>query len=150
MASVIHGYFSETGEPYIAANVILPDLMALAGPLPSVSFLVDTGASSTILHPMGALDLGIDLSKLDYPELSAGIGGFSYDALADGVVLFRGDGFGFMCPVSIRIAQPTEHNMTLPSLLGRDVLRQCNMRYEPENGILQLISNASTLVIPQS
>ena len=147
MASVIDGGFSLNGLPFVHARVSLPGLMPPTETVLSVPFLVDTGASSTSLSPRDAQDLGLDLSRLNYSARSMGIGGSSFSALADGIITLRGDGFDFVCPVSIRIAQPTVHNMRLPSLLGRDVLRQFNMRYEAANGILQFISNESTMVV---
>ena len=46
--------------------VFLPAL-GIAG---AVLFLVDTGASSTCLHPSDSLSLGIDLTLLDYSNRS--------------------------------------------------------------------------------
>ena len=147
MDSVIHGGFTSTGVPFVEAWVILPGLMPPTGTDFAVPFMVDTGASSTSLSPRDAQDLGLNLSRLNYSARSMGIGGYSFSALADGIITLRGDGFDFVCQVSIRIAQPTVHNLRLPSLLGRDVLRQFNMRYEAANGILQFISNESTIVV---
>ena len=148
MAPVIDGVFNAFGVPYVRAGVFLPGLTPPDDALiTTVPLLVDTGASSTVLHPEDALYFGIDLSQLDYTASSTGIGGHSLSAQADGNVILRGDRFNFECPVSMRIAQPTEHNKRFPSLLGRDVLRQFNMRYEPANGILQFISNESTRVV---
>ena len=147
MASVIDGGFSPNGMPFVHASVSLPGLMPPAETVLSVPFLVDTGASSTSLSPRDAQDLGLNLSRLNYSARSMGIGGYSFSALADGIITLRGDGFDFVCQVSIRIAQPTVHNMRLPSLLGRDVLRQFNMRYEAANGVLRFISNESTIVV---
>ena len=148
MASVIDGVFNAAGAPFVYASVFLPGLSPPDRTSLPVPFLVDTGAGSTTIHPRVAQDLGIDRSLLEYAVSSAGIGGHSFNALAEGTILILGDGFDFACPVTMRIAQPKDHNRRLPSLLGRDVLRQFNMRYEPANGILQFISNEHTTVVP--
>lgn len=102
----------------------------------NVEFLVDTGAHRTCLHPRDAIALGMDLTKLDYTEPSWGIGGAAHYSPQDAYVLFfHGD--IQVEKVEVLVAQPTNDNLGLPSLLGRDIINRWTMVYAPRSSQLR-------------
>ena len=123
------------GAPYVAGLVMLPHL-GISG---IVEFLVDTGASRTCLHPRDARALGIGLSGLSYTRDSQGIGGRASYSPHNAYILF----FPNDKPVTqqekleLLIAEPTDVNLGLPSLLGRDVINRWATLYAPRNGVLR-------------
>ena len=95
----------------------------------SILLLVDSGSNITAIHPIDA-----DLLNIT-PELLAGagttqivgIGGPATFHQMPAVVSFTGaDADGNVAtwryPISLHIAQPTQHNEQFPSILGRDIL----------------------------
>ena len=52
---MIAGYFSGRGTPYVEARLYLPCLDIVG----RVHFLVDTGATDTLLHPRDVSNLGL-------------------------------------------------------------------------------------------
>lgn len=67
---MIAGQFTDDGRPIIECTVFLPRF-GLRGQL---TFLIDTGSDTTILHPDAAADLGCPFELLDNPAefISAG------------------------------------------------------------------------------
>ncbi len=71
---MLRGRFGDTtGRPYIEGRLILPT----QGLNSDLSFLVDTGADSSMLMPADALRMGRDYGKLARKTESVGIGGRS-------------------------------------------------------------------------
>jgi len=72
---MIHGYFSEVdNNPYLAVEVNIPKFSIRQ----MVRFLVDTGASTTIINQGDAVRLGINFQDLNKSEINiGGIGGFA-------------------------------------------------------------------------
>ena len=134
---MIYGTILPDGRLTLRGIVVLPALR-IAG---EVQFLVDTGASSTCLHPPASLGLGIDLTQLDYTTSSRGVGGFADYSPQDAYLLFRSDRVRVWRRLDLQIAKPAEHNRRLPSLLGRDILSQWTMLCAPSRGILQFDSD---------
>ena len=131
---MIEGAIRAPDLPFVEGWVELPQL-GLAAPIP---FLVDTGATGTVLHPKDAISLGVDFSQLDYDASSRGIGGSAKAARRDAVILFQ-DGATqewYEYRLLITIAEPSKNNRDYPSLLGRNVLRCWRTVYDPTNGIL--------------
>ena len=134
---MIKGFFDANGRPRVQALVSLHSFVDVNW----VTFLVDTGADLTILHPRDAALLEIPLSKLEYSESLGGIGGgMSYSPQVCDLLFFRDapnlrlhDWRRF----SIAVAQPTAHNLSLPSLLGRDILEKWRMNYDRPANILE-------------
>lgn len=107
---------------------VLPRLGLTAG----ISFLVDTGADSTLLMPADARHMGVDYAKLTDQTESVGIGGTSLDFLEEATVAFlEPDRCLYLYYVDLRIAEPTTDILELPSLLGRNVLDRWRMAYDP-------------------
>jgi hypothetical protein len=127
-----------TPAPVVGAAVRLNGLTGFRG----VEFLVDTGASNTILHPRDAIMVWDGYLNHDFivdPSLdhSGGVGGLAQHITREATIVFlRDDGLvdQLVIPVSIaRLVRPDPltgqpGNLSLPSLLGRDVLRYYELR----------------------
>jgi predicted aspartyl protease len=120
---MIRGYFGgphSRRRPFVIADLSIPDL-AIAG---TVHFLVDTGADSTVLSPRDAALLGLDPSHLPSGPTSTGVGGQMATVSTQAILAL--DTLQF--PTTLRILAPAgrrqrEALRTIPSLLGRDILR---------------------------
>ena len=131
---MIPGFIAADGSPWLVAYVVLPSLKAQG----EVWFLVDTGADGTCLHPFDAGRLYVPLHTLEYSKSSGGIGGSALYAEDTAAVLFRDTRVGWLAyQVNLQIAQPTDHNGAIPSLLGRDILRHWAMLSVPRRGDLR-------------
>ena len=124
----------KNGVPFMVGHIVP---LGLKPPVSgNVEFLVDTGAHRTCLHPRDAITLGIDLTKLEYTEPSTGIGGAAYYSPQNAYLLFfHGD--LQVEQVEVLVAQPTQANMGLPSLLGRDIINRWTMVYVPRSSQLR-------------
>ena len=113
-------------RPYLDAEVLIEGTSTLV-PIP---FLIDTGADDTVLHPSDLQRPGappLALSFDDHPERRRveGIGGGGYIIPVSARLLFQTDaGTGRLWhDCRIWVAQPTDANRRIPSLLGRDLLQ---------------------------
>ena len=106
-----------------------------------VTFLVDSGASATAIHPSDTPKLGIPATILQRAERLRvhGIGGSSTYRLIHGALTFQNDA----APTPLRysttlyIADPTEDNADIPSLLGRDILNYWQTwRIDVDRGVI--------------
>jgi hypothetical protein len=98
-----------------------------------IDFLIDTGASTTCLHPRDALvSVGIDAVKLAFPhhwpasqhQTTQGIGGTCTNYVVPAQYAFyQDDGQVRTLNGTIAIAQLRLENQALPSLLGWDILQ---------------------------
>ena len=112
----------------VRVAIFIPDIM---NGWVAVDFLLDTGASTTSLHPLDAVSkVGIDPVRLAQPsrwsdfEDHGGIGGESrYFPLPARYAFLADDGSVKEYSEQIYIAQLTPVNQTLPSLLGWDLLQ---------------------------
>ena len=106
----------------------LPDLQPRWTP---IEFLIDTGASHTALHPLDAIRrVQIAAETLAKPsmwpvhETPSGIGGSALYFVVEAHYAFLKDyGDWHQLSAELRIAQATGSNLTLPSLLGWDLLQ---------------------------
>ena len=114
-------------------RLIIPDL----GVSGDVEFLVDTGSDRTSLHPLDGWALRIPLSQLGNPTSLAGIGGSQSYFTADAALLFRDETQNRLYFLRLAIAQPTQHNLRLPSLLGQDILRHWRTVHDPTERVLE-------------
>jgi hypothetical protein len=97
----------------------------------AVDFLLDTGASTSCVHPRDATArLGIDAITLRTPSAwarqhqSQGVGGSATDFIVTAhYALRRDDGGWDTYQDDLAIARSTLANQTLPSLLGWDILQ---------------------------
>ena len=123
---MIAGYFSERGTPYLVARLYLPRLDIIG----RVHFLVDTGATDTLLHPRDGSNLGVPFAELSNPVERRGIGGTRTYYGESAVVLLLDDDSWRRFDVELYISPPQAGSGSLlPSLLGRDVLNQIRMDY---------------------
>ena len=97
--------------------------------------MLDTGADETCLHPRDAAEVGIPPSLLRNRIISYGIGGASPYFNEPAQLAFRDDlqTIYYCYRVNLQIAEPSETNAGLPSLLGRDVFNHWYMRFDPPN-----------------
>jgi len=126
------------GRPTILA-VILVRRLRRAG---WARFLIDTGSDQSLIHPGDALQIGLDLAtdfREAVPVTSRGIGGSSseYVEVSD-IFLERLGGDWDRLTIPLRIAVPTAANEALPSLLGRDVLRNYRLVFQQSDGVVFL------------
>lgn len=130
---MIRGFFRARNAPYISCQVILPRL----GIEHQISFLLDTGADSTCLHPSDAQDLGIPFDMLQDESISRGIGGGASYYRESALLEFRDGPIRSVYDIQLLIAKPTEDNSGFPSLLGRNIISRWSVLYEPINGRLE-------------
>jgi hypothetical protein len=127
---MLRGRFGDSsGRPFIEGRLLLPRLRIQT----NISFLVDTGADTTVLLPADCLKMGIDYDDLvESPSTSVGIGGVSQNYAERALILFTEPGKAIHAyELTIEIVDPDSYLMDIPSLLGRDVLNQWRMRYYP-------------------
>lgn len=136
-----------SGCPYIDAFVRTP-----AGVYTSrISFLVDTGAETSFLMPLDARALGVDYERLILsPDSTTGIGGEARYYQEQALVTFFDSEHIYMYELALEIAEPTEHNLGIPSLLGRDILSRWLLRYEAPRGLLSAEVDSADLVVSRA
>lgn len=134
---MIRGYV-DGGRPVVDVFVSLPRI----GRFGAVSFLIDTGSDSSVIHPDDALGLGIEFEHEFQgvsPRASAGVGGVALEYVEEAVLsLRREDRRWEEIELDIAIAVPTRSNASLPSLMGRDVLRRYRLTFEEGAGLVLL------------
>lgn len=105
------------------------------------SFLLDTGADKTMIHPEGAGMLGFNFAR-DFagiePHRIPGVG-ISSGWLERVVVRFkRTDGTVDTLNGRVLVAKPSETNRRHPNLLGRDIFDNYSILYDRANNRLEL------------
>ncbi len=135
--SRLNGKFREQDSlpsPSVTAVVEIPNLGVSA----SVEFLVDTGATQTVLHPGDVLKLGIDITTYAasaHPCISSGVGGEASYGVEDAILRFK----NINAPLRALIGplDPSQFEFALkkqiPSLLGRDFLNRGRLIVDYEN-----------------
>ena len=128
---MIAGRFTDDGLPVIECNVFLPRF----GLIGQVTFLVDTGSDTTILHSDAAADLDCPFDLLDNPVEFISAGGTLLYYMEPAMLSFNdSDGGTREFEIDISIAKPDPLTDGLDSLLGRDLLNRMNMEYDfPRN-----------------
>ena len=124
---MIFGAFDESGRPYIRGQLAIPSL----GVKGYVTFLIDTGADSTCIHPEDVRRVGIPLERLSDARVSTGIGGNSVYFREPAVMSFTDERVKRLYVVELLIGEPGESSNKLPSLLGRNILNRWRMEYDP-------------------
>jgi len=118
-------YGGTTDSGYVEARILIPRFKVQA----SMSFMIDTGASRTMLSPADVERLNIDYAQLTGSVKSNGIGGFANQKEEPASVIFWvKEGF-YVYRVNLCVPRRTKASMQLPSLLGRDVLNRMKMTY---------------------
>jgi predicted aspartyl protease len=141
---MIHGYLSTPERrPFVHGLLQFPSLdnRALA-----VEMLIDTGADRTVLGPVDALRLGIDLSTLPTGPLSTGIGGQTPTRCVEATLTLG----TFSTALTLTMLAPTRQPLPLPSLLGRDVLAHMALFFDQRTARVLLLQpdEANQLQLP--
>ncbi len=95
-----------------------------------MSFIFDTGADTSLLMPLDAHRMGIDYGLLDNEMLTLGVGGASENYVESAYLAFIGDETLYGYEIELHICKPAEELMTIPSLLGRDVIDEWRVVYD--------------------
>ena len=124
---MIAGYFTSDGLPWVGCDLLLPRF-GLKAP---VTFLVDTGSDTTILHPADGRTMRCPFDLLENPAEFIGVGGTLHYYFEPAVLSFDdSDGGTREFEIDISIAKPDPLTDGLDSLLGRDLLNQLRMEYD--------------------
>lgn len=119
-------YDQHYGRPYVQGRLSFPRL-GIDG---YIDFLVDTGADVTTLHPRDGLSMKVPFDQLNPGQPSQGIGGFADTFEEPAVIMFADGRYVRLYTASLSVAKPTEYNMTVPSLLGQDILQHWRMVHD--------------------
>jgi hypothetical protein len=143
---MLRGRFGDTsGRPYFEGRLLLLGLKTLG----DISFLVDTGADRSVLHPGDGERIGVDYEKLTHKTESTGIGGICHGFLEPALVVFSEPGRNlYVYLIPIEIVPPEEHIMELPSIIGRDILDRWRTVYDPTNNELTFEVHAADRIVP--
>ncbi len=139
------GRFGDTsGRPYVEGILYFPRFK-LKG---EVSFLVDTGADRSIISPSDTLRLGVNFDLLSDESESLGIGGalryFNERAL---LVFTSTDKIVHIYDVPVGVIPLRNEYLSLPSLLGRDVIDRWRMVYDPQTPLLEFDIRSADLTM---
>ena len=130
---MIVGRFDSLGRPYLSSRLLIPRLQLNQ----RIEFLLDTGADSTCLHPRDARNATIPFDQLGNTRLSRGVGGQSTYFREPAVLTFQDGELVRIYQVGLLIASPNDSNDALPSLLGRNVINNWLMEYDPSEDRLE-------------
>ena len=124
---MLRGRFGDTsGRPYMEGHVLFPRL----GWSGNVSFIFDTGADTTLLMPLDAQRMGIDYGMFENEVSTLGIGGESTNFSESAYLAFVGDDALCGYEIELHVCKPAEELMTVPSLLGRDIIDRWRVTYD--------------------
>jgi len=141
---MLSGQFDETGRPEISERLSLPRLLIERA---SVQFLIDTGADVTVLSLTDAKRLGVDYASLKDKEDGMGLGGHAELYVEDALIAFSDDVAVFHYQIQIAIMEDSEDNMTLTSILGRDIINQWSMRYCFSESTIEIYNTGDAAII---
>lgn len=117
-----------TAVPYVRAGIYAPSIKKWV----VSSFLIDTGADATIIHPQDSLRLytRTQINSLPNPTMFGGAGAGKPHYPVDAQIIFLHD-HGEMqeVPTTVYVSDPS-HNVQFDSLLGRDVLGSFIMNFD--------------------
>lgn len=142
----IHGYWGADGAPYVTARLGCSRLR-ISRKLP---LLLDTGADRTTILDLDGLNLGINYQRLRRLEDDViGVGGPVESYLLEGVRLSLGaEDEGAWVDTPVKEVVVVRHNlsdpkvrdsvMSIPSLLGRDVLNHYHIVLNSRAGFLTI------------
>lgn len=130
---MILGEFDERGRPLIEGRLLIPRLRVDHW----ITFLLDTGAERTCLHPRDTNRARIPIETLGGVIQSRGVGGLSTYNREPALLSFNDHPYTRVYAIELLIADTREGNQGLPSLLGRDVLNNWNVNYDPMNDTLE-------------
>ena len=142
---MITGSFGEgSGRPLIEGKIIPPRL-AVEG---DVSFLMDTGADTSVLMPSDAKNLGVQYNLLEGDRECGGIGGTVHSFIERAILVFFHPNrtlYGYDLEIDI---MPYDAEMEeVPSLLGWDVLDRWRIVYDPQGAGLRAKPRSADITI---
>jgi len=142
----LRGRFGDTsGRPYLEGLLYLPRLNIKS----NVSFLVDTGADRSILHPLDGQRVGLDYSSLQGHIEATGTNGVAGYFEEQALLIFTESGRNLHAyRIDVLISPPGSEIMDLPSLLGRDILKNWRMMFNPSKNRLVFNIIQSDITIP--
>lgn len=140
----IRGFFKHDA-PFLSAH-IHSALLSLDS---DIDFLIDTGASRTVLLDKDVHFLGIDVVRLQKPEKNlSGVGGsVETHIIEDAILSFLADGKFFEMDLPIFVLSHDLSKMHLeernrilrmPSLLGRDVINNFHLHLSKDKNTVLL------------
>lgn len=140
---MIEGWFDRNGHPYVTAVLVLPRLGFRRLRL---EFLVDTGASQTVLHPRDCA--GMPYDRLTAAGQSGGVGGLATYYSESAYIAFRDDTRTHVYLQTVGIAEPNGHNDSIPSLLGQDIMQNWRVLHDrPANNLtIDVVQSDLTIV----
>lgn len=146
--TLVEGYFEGVGAdadpsfmpaPFVTARVIASD-----GRSQLIDFLIDSGATMTVIHPNAAREIwGNDYKEWIFNESMSGVGGGvkcrHVELRVDFPTIHAGDRPPPSFVVTVKVAEPLESNKGFPSLLGRDLIGKFNFRLNYPLGVAHLV-----------
>ena len=141
---MIRGQFDEAGRPLVRAEVYLPRLNFRK----RIYLLVDTGADRTALHPRDCE--GMPYTLLRNISESRGIGGSSryYGEFAR-MYFWDREGYYFhVYEQIIGVAEPTETNSWVPSIVGQDIIGRWRVVHDRPTNTLTFEPRQADFRIP--
>jgi len=143
----IRGFFKQDA-PYLSAH-IQSDSQSLDS---DIDFLIDTGASRTVLLDKDVHFLGIKVSKLPKPEKKLGGVGGSVETylIKDASLSFMTDGKPFELKLPVFVLSHDLSKMSIGernsilrmhSLLGRDIINSFHLHLSKDDNIVLLSTN---------
>ncbi len=130
---MIIGRFDKRGRPIIEGRLLISRLNVAR----RIPFLLDTGAERTCLHPTDTDRMRIPIEALGGAIQSRGVGGISAYYREPALLSFDDDPYTRVYAIELLIADPREGNQGLPSLLGRDVINNWRISYDPTDSTLE-------------
>jgi hypothetical protein len=142
----VRGRFGDTsGRPYIEGRLIIPRLNITT----DISFLIDTGSDLTVLNPLDGFRMEVDYSQLIGDREVVGVGGLCHNYVEPTIVVFsEPQKFLYVYNIELEITPPNPEIMDIPSLLGRDILNQWRMTYNPSKNRLTFNVISADIVVP--
>jgi len=128
----IDGEINELGRPIIPAIVDIPSIDILG----TVDFLVDTGSYRTLLSLPDVKELGINYKVLPKGENAQGVGSSSTKILQETTVLTFDTNFDYY-PIQFQFDEMVILMRNIPSLLGRDVIREFTLTFNDKEVYLK-------------
>lgn len=105
---MLRGRFGDTtGRPYLEGRLLIPRLGIDA----NISFLVDTGADTSLLSPADAFEMGVDYSLLTGETESLGTAGIAHNFTEPASIAFTEPGrYIYIYHVGLEIAAPSRRS----------------------------------------
>jgi len=145
----ILGSFGQLGAPYVKARVICKRL----GIDETLIFLVDLGASVTIISPLDAKFLGIPYNRITRVRRGvSGVGGRAKTYLmSDTQLIFKSETGNYKAGLNhLFVLKPGSRTLStdeklIPSLLGRDFLNQMALLVDNRHELVLITDEVLTV-----